>query len=113
MPISLVYSGNEWWLLQGNKEETYQLGQKSYLVAVKQDDGTPGGYVHQGWFVLVDKAKTYTRLLRWHRRETGCQVDRRCENIAPGIERGYSTMKLGVITAFSIVYRCPGILPKR
>lgn len=53
----LGISGNQWWLLQGDKEETYDLGQKNYLVAVKQDDGTPGGYVHQGWFVLVDKEK--------------------------------------------------------
>ncbi|MET3979824.1 protein SCO1/2 [Mucilaginibacter sp. UYP25] len=53
----LGISGNSWWLLQGDKEKTYDLGQKNYLVAVKQDDGTPGGYVHQGWFVLVDKQK--------------------------------------------------------
>ncbi|MEB0261386.1 MULTISPECIES: SCO family protein [unclassified Mucilaginibacter] len=53
----LGISGSSWWLLQGNKEKTYELGQKNYLVAVKQDDGTPGGYVHQGWFVLVDKQK--------------------------------------------------------
>ncbi|MBD1392230.1 SCO family protein [Mucilaginibacter glaciei] len=50
-------SGQTWWLLQGKKEDTYQLGEKSYLVAVKEDSGTPGGYVHQGWFVLVDKQK--------------------------------------------------------
>ncbi|MFD0764859.1 SCO family protein [Mucilaginibacter lutimaris] len=53
----LGISGDKWWLLQGDKEKTYDLGQKNYLVAVKQDDGTPGGYVHQGWFVLVDKQK--------------------------------------------------------
>ncbi|MFD0794101.1 SCO family protein [Mucilaginibacter litoreus] len=53
----LGISGNTWWLLQGNKEETYTLGQKHYLVSITQDDGTPGGYVHQGWFVLVDKQK--------------------------------------------------------
>jgi len=53
----LGIAGNAWWLLQGKKEETYTLGEKSYLVAVKQDDGTPGGFVHQGWFVLVDKQK--------------------------------------------------------
>ncbi|WP_374948181.1 SCO family protein [Mucilaginibacter sp.] len=50
-------SGGSWWLLQGKKEDTYQLGEKSYLVAVKEDSGTPGGYVHQGWFVLIDKQK--------------------------------------------------------
>jgi len=53
----LGIKGNSWWLLQGKKEETYQLGEKSYLVSVKEDSGTPGGYVHQGWFVLVDKQK--------------------------------------------------------
>lgn len=51
----LGIAGNSWWLLQGNKEATYTLGQKHYLVAMSQDDGTPGGYVHQGWFVLIDK----------------------------------------------------------
>lgn len=51
----LGISGQSWWLLQGKKEATYQLGEKSYLVAMKQDDGTPGGFVHQGWFVLIDK----------------------------------------------------------
>ncbi|TWR31338.1 SCO family protein [Mucilaginibacter pallidiroseus] len=53
----LGISGNNWWLLQGKKEETYTLGQKDYLVAVMQDNGAPGGYVHQGWFVLIDKDK--------------------------------------------------------
>ncbi|MBL4676455.1 MAG: SCO family protein [Mucilaginibacter sp.] len=53
----LGISGNNWWLLQGKKEDTYTLGQKHYLVAVMQDNGAPGGYVHQGWFVLVDKQR--------------------------------------------------------
>lgn len=53
----LGISGQSWWLLQGKKEDTYQLGEKQYLVAVKQDNGTPGGFVHQGWFVLVDKQR--------------------------------------------------------
>jgi protein SCO1/2 len=53
----LGVTGNSWWFLQGKKEDTYQLGEKSYLVAVKQDNGTAGGYVHQGYFVLIDKQK--------------------------------------------------------
>ncbi|MBK0381158.1 SCO family protein [Mucilaginibacter segetis] len=53
----LGVSGNTWWFLQGKKAETYQLGEKNYLIAVKQDDGAAGGYVHQGWFVLVDKQR--------------------------------------------------------
>lgn len=53
----LGITGNTWWFLQGKKEDTYNLGEKNYLVAIKQDDGTTGGYVHQGYFVLIDKQK--------------------------------------------------------
>jgi protein SCO1/2 len=53
----LGVTGNTWWFLQGKKEDTYQLGEKSSLVTIKQDDGTQGGYVHQGYFVLIDKQK--------------------------------------------------------
>lgn len=53
---NLGISGNTWWLLQGNKEETYKLA-NSYLVAVKENSNTPGGYIHSGYFVLIDKQK--------------------------------------------------------
>ncbi|QJD97862.1 SCO family protein [Mucilaginibacter robiniae] len=52
----LGISGNTWWFLQGNKEETYKLA-NNYLVAVKEDSNTPGGYIHSGYFVLIDKQK--------------------------------------------------------
>jgi protein SCO1 len=45
-----------WWLLQGSKEETYKLA-GDYLTAVAEDGRAPGGYVHQGYFILVDKQK--------------------------------------------------------
>ena len=51
----LGISGDSWWLLLGQKEEVYQLAEKHYLVAV--NDKGAGGYVHQGWFVLIDKEK--------------------------------------------------------
>jgi protein SCO1/2 len=51
----LGIAGNTWWLLQGKKDETYQLAEKNYLVAVKKDSTVAGGYVHQGYFVLIDK----------------------------------------------------------
>jgi protein SCO1/2 len=51
----LGIAGNSWWLLLGKKEDTYQLAEKHYLVAV--NDKGDGGYVHQGWFVLIDKQK--------------------------------------------------------
>jgi protein SCO1/2 len=53
----LGVSGKTWWFLQGKKDDTYTLAEKSYLVAVGQDKTVPGGYVHQGYFVLIDKQK--------------------------------------------------------
>jgi protein SCO1/2 len=53
----LGIAGNSWWLLQGKKDTTYSLAEKNFLVAVGQDSTVKGGYVHQGYFVLVDKEK--------------------------------------------------------
>jgi len=53
----LGVTGNTWWFLQGKKEDTYAIAEKSYLVAVKSDSAAAGGYVHAGYFVLVDKQK--------------------------------------------------------
>ncbi len=53
----LGVTGNTWWFLQGKKEETYDIAEKNYLVAVKKDSSAAGGYVHAGYFVLVDKQK--------------------------------------------------------
>jgi protein SCO1 len=54
--LKLGVSGNTWWFLQGKKEDTYALAAK-YLVGVKEDKNAPGGYVHQGTFVLLDKQR--------------------------------------------------------
>jgi protein SCO1/2 len=53
----LGVTGNTWWFLQGKKEDTYSIAEKNYLVAVKQDSTAAGGYIHAGYFVLVDKQK--------------------------------------------------------
>jgi len=53
----LGVTGNTWWFLQGKKEDTYTIAEKNYLVAVSKDSTAAGGYVHQGYFVLVDKQK--------------------------------------------------------
>jgi len=53
----LGISGNSWWFLRGDKATVYQLAEKSYLVGVSQDSTAAGGYVHQGYFVLIDKEK--------------------------------------------------------
>jgi protein SCO1 len=53
----LGINGNTWWFLQGKKADTYRIAEKNYLVAVSQDSTVAGGYVHQGYFVLIDKQK--------------------------------------------------------
>ncbi len=53
----LGISGNTWWFLQGKKEDVYTIAEKNYLVAVKQDSSASGGYIHAGYFVLIDKQK--------------------------------------------------------
>ena len=51
----LGLEGNRWWLLQGKKEEIYQLS-SSYLVTTPQED-TKEKFIHDGYFILVDKQK--------------------------------------------------------
>ena len=51
----LGVSGNTWWLLQGHKDETYQIA-KNYLVSV-QEKNPAGEYIHDGYFILIDKQK--------------------------------------------------------
>jgi protein SCO1 len=53
----LGVTGNTWWFLQGKKEDTYLIAEKNYLVAVKKDSTVAGGYIHAGYFVLIDKQK--------------------------------------------------------
>lgn len=51
----LGISGKTWLLVQGKKEETYQLS-ASYLVTKPQEDAKQQ-YIHDGLFILVDKQK--------------------------------------------------------
>jgi len=53
----LGVTGNSWLFLQGNRDTVYRIAEKNFLVAVSKDSTAAGGYVHQGWFVLVDKQK--------------------------------------------------------
>ncbi len=53
----LGVSGTQWEFLRGSRDSVYTLAEKHYLVSVKEDGQAPGGYVHQGWLVLVDKKK--------------------------------------------------------
>ena len=53
----LGVTGNSWWFLRGNRDSVYRIASNSYLVGVSQDSTAAGGYVHQGYFVLIDKQK--------------------------------------------------------
>ncbi|MBC7916052.1 MAG: SCO family protein [Pyrinomonadaceae bacterium] len=53
----LGISGNQWQFLKGTKDSIYTLAQKNYLVAASEDKNATDGFIHQGWFILVDKEK--------------------------------------------------------
>ncbi len=51
----LGISGNNWWLLHGDKGATYTIA-KSYLQSV-QEKNPAGQFIHDGFFILIDKQK--------------------------------------------------------
>ncbi|MGV3557113.1 SCO family protein [Larkinella arboricola] len=53
---SLGVTGTQWQFATGPKEEVFKTG-KSYMVVAQEDAGAPGGLLHSGHFVLVDKEK--------------------------------------------------------
>jgi protein SCO1/2 len=50
----LGFESSKWHLLTGNKDSIYHLADK-YLVSAAQDPDAPGGFIHSGNFILVDK----------------------------------------------------------
>jgi len=50
----LGFESSTWHLLTGNKDSIYSLADK-YLVSAAEDPDAPGGYIHSGNFILVDK----------------------------------------------------------
>ena len=53
----LGIEGDQWQFVKGSKDSVYTLAEKNYLVAVSQDSTAKDGFIHQGWFILVDKQK--------------------------------------------------------
>lgn len=51
----LGVTSDKWHFLTGKKEDIYKLGQTSYMVTAIEDPTEPGGYIHSGAFLLVDK----------------------------------------------------------
>lgn len=53
----LGITGRQWLFVTGPKEDIYEIGQKSYMVTAAEDETAPGGVVHSGAFILIDKEK--------------------------------------------------------
>ena len=51
----LGVSSKTWHFVTGNKDSIYDIGQNSYMVTARQDPDEPGGYLHSGAFLLIDK----------------------------------------------------------
>jgi protein SCO1/2 len=51
----LGVSTSRWHFVTGDKEAIYDIGQNSYMVTAMEDEDEPGGYLHSGAFILVDK----------------------------------------------------------
>ncbi|MFP5081864.1 SCO family protein [Pedobacter sp. JCM 36344] len=53
----LGIEGIQWEFLWGTRNEIYALAERNYIVAAQEDVRAPGGFVHQGYLILVDKQK--------------------------------------------------------
>lgn len=52
-----VDSANKWHFVTGEKESIYYIGFNGYLVTADESPDAPGGFIHSGAFILVDKDK--------------------------------------------------------
>ncbi len=53
----LGVSSDRWHFLTGPKDDIYELGETSYMVTAAEDESAPGGFLHSGAFLLVDKER--------------------------------------------------------
>lgn len=51
----LGVSSDSWHFVTGDKDKIYEMGLESYMVTAMEDDNEPGGFIHSGAFILVDK----------------------------------------------------------
>lgn len=50
-------TGDTWQFVTGNREDIYEICQKHYFVSAMEAPNQPGGLIHSGSFVLIDKNK--------------------------------------------------------
>lgn len=53
----LGISSDQWHMVTGNREEIFEIAQSHYMVSASEDPSAPGGAVHSGAFILIDKQK--------------------------------------------------------
>ncbi|MFT5726146.1 MAG: protein SCO1/2 [Desulforhopalus sp.] len=47
----------KWQLVTGPQEEIFEIAKNNYMLGALKDENSPGGYIHSGSFVLIDKDK--------------------------------------------------------
>ena len=45
----------KWNFVTGDMDDIYDIGERSYMITAGADENAPGGYIHSGAFLLVDK----------------------------------------------------------
>lgn len=53
----LGVSSDKWKFVTGDQDYIYDLAEKSYMSIADEDADAPGGYIHSGAFLLVDKER--------------------------------------------------------
>jgi len=47
----------QWYFVRGEEDQIYDLAQKGFMATAQKDSAAPGGFLHSGAFMLVDKDK--------------------------------------------------------
>lgn len=53
----LGVSSDKWHFVTGDMDDIYDIGQTSYMTTAMEDENEPGGFLHSGAFILVDKER--------------------------------------------------------
>ncbi|MCG8309466.1 MAG: SCO family protein [Cytophagales bacterium] len=53
----LGVSSDTWHFVTGDLEKIYDIGQNSYMVTAREDPEEPGGFLHSGAFLIIDKER--------------------------------------------------------
>lgn len=80
-----VKDNSKWKFVTGDKDQIYKVGQTRYMVSATEDPSEPGGYVHSGAFILIDKEQRIRGIYDGTKED---QVDRLIQDI-PRLFKSY------------------------